>query len=97
MGNELIFEHLINARLSNCLRWADLYRAASVVGGDGKHDIVKVSKVEICLYMALNNLLLENGDESKIIGNAINKLQGDVSFEIIDDILSDLSQNRILF
>lgn len=97
MEKELMFEHLINDKLSKCLRWADLYRAASVVDEEGKHDMIKVAKVEICLYMALHNMLLENINDNKIIGDAINKLQGNVSFEIIDDILSDLSQNRILF
>ena len=35
MENEFLFEHLINNKVSSILRWADLYRSASVVDKNG--------------------------------------------------------------
>ena len=96
MENELIFEHLINDKVSKCLRWADLYRGASVIDNN-MHDAMKVGKVEMCLQIALDKLRQETtGSTRVIIEECYEKLGSNASFETIDDIITTLSKQNII-
>jgi hypothetical protein len=95
MENELLFEHLINDKLSNYCRWSDLYRSASVLSNDN-FNIKKVAQVEILLLLALSKLQEERND-LKIIGECIKKLNDNPTFETIETIISELHSNNILF
>ena len=66
MENELLFEHLIDNKVSKCQRWADLYRGASVIVNN-IHDARKVGKVEMCLLIALDKLRQEKTGSMKDI------------------------------
>jgi hypothetical protein len=96
MENELLFEHLINGKVSKCLRWADLYRGASVVVNN-EHDAKKVSKVELCLLIALDKLKQQlNGTFKDLIEECYDKLSNNPSFDTIDEIISNLGEKHII-
>lgn len=82
--------------MSKCLRWADLYRGASVVVNN-EHDAKKVSKVELCLLIALYTLKNElKGTSKNLVEECYNKLFNNPSFETIDEIITTLAENSII-
>lgn len=96
MENELIFENLINNKVAKCLRWADLYRGASVIVNN-IHDARKVGKVEMCLLIALDKLRQERtGSAKATIEECYEKLGSNASFNTIDDIITILSEKNII-
>lgn len=96
MENELIFEHLINNKVSKCQRWADLYRGASVIVNN-IYDARKVGKVEMCLLIALDKLRQETtGNTKATIEECYEKISGNASFDTIDDIITTLSEKNII-
>ncbi len=97
MGNDLLFEHLMNEQVANCIRWADLYRGASAII-DGKHDEFKVGEVHICLYIALSRLIEQtSGDKQSVVKNHFDILHTQTDFDTIDGIISDLHDKLIIF
>ena len=97
MENELLFEHLMNEQVSNCVRWADLYRGASAVI-DGKHNEFKVGEVHICLYIALSKLIEQtSGDKQSIVKTHFDTLHTQTDFDTIDSIIGDLRDKLIFF
>ena len=97
MGNELLFEHLINDKVSTILRWADLYKAASVVR-NGEHDAIKVSRTELCLSIALDKLRKElHGEQKIIVEDCYNKLLESSDFSTIDKIITLLHKQNIIY
>lgn len=98
MENELLFEHLINQKVSNCIRWADLYRGASVVNEKGEHDPFKVGEVHVCLFIALSRLSNElSGEKQIIVKKHFDLLHTQIDFDTIDMIITDLHDNYIIF
>ena len=96
MENELLFDHLINDKVSKCLRWADLYRGASLIVNN-IHDAQKVGKVEMCLLIALDKLRQEKtGNTRDLIEECYEKLGRNASFDTIDDIMTTLSEKNII-
>jgi hypothetical protein len=98
MENELLFEYLINQQVSKCIRWADLYRSASVVDTQGNHDDFKVGEVYVCLFIALNilNGTLPGGEKKEIVIKHLDALHTSVDFDTIDDIITDLHKYFII-
>lgn len=98
MENALLFEHLINKNVSKCIRWADLYRGASVINSKNEHDMFKVGEVHVCLFIALNKLLDElEGDKKEIVKQHYDVLHTQNDFDTIEGIIASLYDNKIIF
>ena len=98
MENALLFEHFITDNLVDCSGWgASMYNGCQSETESYSNGI-KVGKIHILIDLAKDNLRTKlSNEKQEILDTLWNNVSTTPSFDEIDEFLSCLHENQIIF
>lgn len=98
MDNALLFEHFVTDNLIDCSGWGASMYNGCLSETESYSNGIKVGKIHILLDLAKDNLRSKlSKEKQEILDTLWNKVSPTPSFDEIDEFLSSLYKNQIIF